>query len=153
MQAWRIAKERYALERNGAGGLTEGGRWHRRGMPVLYAGLSIEICVLEKLVHTGPLLPADLVLVELTLPDEPSLYETAAAPDLPPGWDATPPRAASIDVGMAFLRAGSALGLRVPSAIVPEARNIVLNPAHPRFADASLAISRPFAFDGRLRNR
>ena len=90
--------------------------------------------------------------MELTLPDEPTLYETAAGPDLPPGWDASPPRAASIDVGTAFVRAGRALGLIVPSAIVPEARNIVLNPAHPRFADVGLAISRPFAFDGRLRN-
>ncbi len=82
MQAWRISKERYALHRSGTGGTREGGRWHERGQPVIYAGLSAEIAALEKLVHTGKFLPRDLVLVELTLPDDPALYELkdAASP-------------------------------------------------------------------------
>lgn len=85
MRAWRIAKARYALDRSGAGGLAEGGRWHARGTPVIYAGLSVEICAMEKLVHTGVILPADLQLVSLTLPDEAALYESLTPANCPAG--------------------------------------------------------------------
>lgn len=150
MRAWRIAKQAYALDRTGAGGLYEGGRWHELGVPVIYAGLSAEICAMEKLVHTGPILPVDLVLVALTLPDAPDLYEEADVAALS-GWDALPPGGASIEFGTAFLRSGRALGLIVPSAVMPETRNVILNPLHRQFADVELAIERPFSFDPRLR--
>lgn len=150
MRVWRIAKRAYALDRTGAGGLHEGGRWHEAGVPVIYAGLSAEICAMEKLVHTGPILPVDLVLVALTLPYARDLYEEADVAMLP-GWDALPPGGASVEFGTAFLRSGRALGLIVPSAVMPEARNVVLNPLHRRFADVGIAIERPFSFDPWLR--
>ena len=150
MHAWRIARSKYALDRSGAGGLADGGRWHAQGMPVVYAGLSVEICAMEKLAHTGRFLPADLMLVEISLPDDAALYETADVETLP-GWDATPPGGVSVKFGAVILRSARALGLIVPSAIVPEARNIMLNPLHPRFADVRFALARPFVFDQRLR--
>jgi len=150
MRAWRIARAKYALDRSGAGGLADGGRWHAQGAPVVYAGLSVEICAMEKLAHTGHILPADLMLVALSLPDDAALYETADIDRLP-GWAATPPGAISVDFGAAFLRSVRALGLIVPSAVVPEARNLVLNPLHPRFAEIEFAVTRPFVFDQRLR--
>lgn len=150
MQVWRIAKKRFALDRTGGGGLIEAGRWHQAGQPVIYVGLSIEIAVLEKRVHTGPFLPADLVLVELTLPDEPALYEQPNLTSLPSTWMASPSGDASADFGAAFLRSGRAMGLIVPSAVVPEAHNMVINPMHPRFADVRMEILRKFEFDHRL---
>lgn len=150
MLAWRIARAKFAFDRSGAGGLADGGRWHAQGVPVIYAGLSVEICAMEKLAHTGHILPADLMLVRLSLPDETSLYETVDIESLP-GWDATPPGAVSVDCGTGFLRSLRALGLIVPSAIVPEARNIALNPLHPRFAEVGFEFVRHFVFDQRLR--
>lgn len=150
MRAWRIAKKRYALDRSGAGGLAAAGRWNPAGVPAVYAGLSVEICVVEKLVHLGTTLPNDLVLVELHLPDETSLYEEADM-SVFPHWDASPPHIETIEYGGTFLRSGRALGLIVPSAIVPEARKLLINPVHPRFADVSFAIARRFEFDPRLR--
>jgi RES domain-containing protein len=118
MLAWRIARAPFALDRSGAGGIADSGRWHQQGIPVIYAGLSVEICAMEKLAHTGHVLPADLLLVRLSLPDAPELYETAN-PALIPCWDATPPGSSSVDCGTAFLRSQRGLGLIVPSAIVP----------------------------------
>ena len=149
MRAWRIAKAKYALDRSGAGGLADGGRWHAQGTPVIYAGLSVEICALEKLAHTGTFLPADLVLVSLTMPDDAALFEAADC-DIQAGWEAMPPGVISIEFGTDFLRSARALGLIVPSAIVPEARNLILNPLHPRFTEVALKIERPFVFDRRL---
>jgi RES domain-containing protein len=78
------------------------------------------------------------------------LFETAELDRLA-GWEATPPGGGSIEFGMDFLRSARALGLIVPSVIVPEARNLILNPLHPRFAEVVLNIERPFVFDHRLR--
>ena len=150
MRAWRIARARFALDRTGAGGLADAGRWHRQGVPVVYAGLSVEICALEKLVHTGNFLPADLQLVALDLPDDPALYESLD-PTALPGWAETPPGSASVAYGTAFLREGRGLALIVPSAVVPEARNLVINPLHPRFAAVAMRVERPFVLDSRLR--
>lgn len=150
MRAWRIARTKYALDRSGAGGLADGGRWHAQGAPVVYAGLSVEICAMEKLAHTGHILPVDLMLVALSLPADDSLYETADVDNLS-GWAATPPGAISVEFGAIFLRSARALGLIVPSAVVPEAKNLVLNPLHPRFVDVEFTVTRPFIFDQRLR--
>ena len=152
MVVWRIAKERYALDRIGTGGLLEGGRWHQMGQPVIYAGLTVEISTLEKLAHTGPHLPADLVLVAIHLPDDPALYvDRTDIASLPPGWDSIPPGFASAELGAEFLRSGKALGLIIPSAIVPEASNIVINPMHRAFSSVTMEIRRPFQFDQRLK--
>lgn len=151
MIVWRIAKERHALDRVGTGGLLEGGRWHQMGQPVIYAGLTAEIAALEKLANIGTHYPVDLVLAVIHLPDDPTLYERHADPaSLPVGWNAIPSGNASAEFGAAFLRSGSTLGLIVPSAIVPEALNIVINPLHPKFAKARMEIQRPFKFDQRL---
>lgn len=150
MLAWRIAKDRHALDRSGAGGLAAAGRWHQSGQPVIYAGLSVAIASFEKLVHTGSTLPKDLMLVEIELPDDPRLYEQPAVGALPPGWDAVPSNDASSRFGAEFLRRGRALGLIVPSAILPEEGNLVINPLHPRFADVTMKVVRKFDFDERL---
>lgn len=150
MLAWRIAKERHALDRTGAGGLAVAGRWHQIGQPVIYADLSVAIASFEKLVHTGSTLPKDLMLVEVELPDDPKLYEQPAAGSLPSGWDAVPSNDASSNFGAEFLRARRALGLIVPSAVLPEERNLVINPLHPRFTDVTMKVVRKFDFDERL---
>ena len=40
--------------------------------------------------------------------------------------------------------------LQVPSFIVPDARNLLLNPSHPEAANAKIVSTKPFAFDPRL---
>ena len=57
---------------------------------MIYAGLSVEICAIEKLIHTGHILP-DLMLAALSLPDDMALYETADSAALP-GWGRPPVR-------------------------------------------------------------
>lgn len=151
MKAWRIAKRQYATDRAGSGGLFSEGRWHERGTPVIYCGASVEICALESLVHTGPVLPDNLVLAEFNLPDEGELYREINATDLPRGWAGSPPLRETKATGTRFLRENEALALFVPSAIVAEARNLLINPHHPRFAEVSIEVLHEFSFDPRLR--
>lgn len=92
------------------------------------------------------------MLVELTLPDDPALYERKGAASLPAPkeinrWDSIPAGDTSARIGAECLRSALALGLIVPSAIVREAENIVINPLHRRFPEVTMKISRPFSFD------
>jgi len=150
MQAWRIAKRGYALDRQGTGGRLTGGRWNSPGVAAIYAGMTAEISALEKLVHTSDILPRDLVLSVIELPSDERLYLRLTVADLPDGWDALPSSTTAASIGDAFLRASTHLGLIVPSAIMPEALNIVLNPSHPEFNSVTFSIVRPFEFDSRL---
>lgn len=151
MQAWRIAKKKFALERMGNGAHSFGGRWNEPGVAVIYAGMTPEIAAMEKLVHTGDILPADLVLVKLDLPQDQGLYYRCAITDLPPGWDALPGSTSAVTFGNQFVAAGIHLGMVVPSVVMPEASNIVINPNHAAFANVDMTIIRPFEFDSRLR--
>lgn len=150
MQAWRIAKRAYALDRQGTGARLSGGRWNSPGTPAIYAGLSPEISAMEKLVHTGDQLPHDLVLSVFELPDEQGLYLRYAVKDLPIGWDALPSSTAAINIGDRFLLSTRYLGMIVPSAVMPEAFNVVLNPNHPAFSAVTITVVRVFEFDSRL---
>ena len=151
MQAWRITQRAHALDRTGTGSRLTGGRWNSVGHAAIYAGLTPEIAALEKLVHTSELLPRDLVLVQLDLPDGAELYRRHSASDLPAGWDVLPSSTVAAEFGDDFLRAGVHLGLIVPSVVMPEAFNIVLNSAHSAFSAVTFRIVRLFAFDSRLR--
>lgn len=151
MLAWRIARKRHALDRTGAGAASSGGRWNSANVLAIYAGLTVEIAAFEKLVHAGAILPLDLVVVRIDLPDEIALYETPRLKDLPKGWNELPSSPAAAVFGDAFLARAERLGLIVPSAVIPEASSIVVNPRHPRMAGVRMEIIRDFTYDPRLR--
>jgi len=141
---WRLYRAAHGPGLDGAGGLFAAGRWHARGDLVVYFGGTAAICVLERLAHTDPdLLPADLRLArfEFSGPVEP--YSA-----LPANWEQD--ENATREIGAQWRQAATSSMLAVPSAILPEELNFVLNPKH---ADAQLlrqTSERPFRFDARL---
>jgi len=146
---WRIARRPHALDRLGIGARQDGGRWNRAGTAVIYAGGTIAIAALEKFVHLAGVVPADLVLVRIELPERHSA-EAPRRADLPRDWDLAPPGPGSIEFGTTWAREGRSLVLYVPSALVHEESNAVLNPNHPEFASVTMAIQREFRYDARL---
>lgn len=146
---WRIARHVHALDRTGAGARDHGGRWNRRGTAAIYAGRTIAIAALEKFVNIAGIVPPDLVLVRVELPDHHSSEEPAIG-DLPRDWNAVPVRPASMDYGTGWIQASRSLVLYVPSAVVVEERNAILNPHHPEFQGVTMSIERAFTFDPRL---
>jgi RES domain-containing protein len=116
---------------------------------VIYAGRSVGIAALERFVHLAGIEPPDLVLVRIELPEGCSI-ETPERAALPSGWNAVPVRPGSMDFGTDWARDGRSLVLHVPSALVPEEGNAVLNPRHPEFSGVRLAVERPFRYDPRM---
>jgi RES domain-containing protein len=139
--AWRLCREPFA-DLSGEGARLYGGRWNSTGRPLVYAASTAALAVLEIRVHLDlppELLPEDYVLLTLDL--DGLAIETVA--DLP-----ADPRA----FGDAWLAAARTPILSVPSAIVPESHNLLLNPRHPDAGAARMAAQRRFAFDRRLWN-
>ena len=146
---WRIARRPFALDRIGLGARQRGGRWNAPGIGVIYAGRSIGITALERFVHLAGVIPLDLVLVRIDLPAEHSFEEPARA-NLPADWSAVPAAPSSVQFGTRWAQEVRSLVLYVPSALVQEEGNAVLNLNHPELAQVTMTIERDFHYDSRL---
>ena len=108
---------------------------------MIYTAASPSLAVLEVLVHLDlppELIPNDYRLLSIYAPDDAPIEELHDPPAEP------------LAVGDAFLSRGDALILRVPSAVVPQESNCLINPRHPAAARLRLAADEPFKFDARL---
>jgi len=153
MPVWRIATDApgyTADDLSGAGAKLSGGRWNRPGNAMLYCATNISLAVLETFNHIkAGGLPLNRYLVELSIPD--AVWGRARRLDAPPvGWDAIPAGKVSLDAGDGWLKANTGALILVPSVIVNEEFNVLVNPAHP---DARLITARKvrkWSYDPRL---
>jgi RES domain-containing protein len=151
MIVWRITRQVHqALD--GEGARVNGGRWNSAGRAVIYTSQSLSLAALEYLVHVDPLLaPSDLVAMEIEVPDERGLGAGAEADRFPADdWRAYPAPEWQAELGDTWLEDGTFLWLAVPSAIVPEEHNVLIDPRHARMREVRVLSTRPFGFDKRL---
>lgn len=137
----------------GTGAKLSGGRWNDVGVPMVYTASTRALACLETIVHLNAGgLPFNRYLVEVEIPDDLwSAAEVVNATSLPIGWDAEPAGNVSVDFGSVWVAPVSSAVLRVPSVIVPEEENILINPVHP---DATRIVARKvrrWLYDPRLR--
>jgi RES domain-containing protein len=131
VRIWRLTRKQHldaALA--GEGARRFGGSWKGRGVPIVYTSESLELALLEALVHIDvEVLPRDYWQLSFELPDD--LIATTPR-RLPKGWDALPPYRTGVQkVGDAWVKSGRSLALRVPASVLPERFNVLVNPAHP----------------------
>ena len=150
IRAWRLSKDRYAGDLTGQGAARDGQRWNQAGQRAVYLGMTPEIIVLEVLVHLNGVLSPPLVLCGFDVPAGPERIAEADPTALPEGWNAVPHGQASAAFGGDWLQSGEQLGLVLPSVVVPQARNLLLNPLHPAMAQVALVHQEPFQLDQRL---
>lgn len=146
---WRLAREAYR-ELDGEGARLYGGRWNSTGRPVVYTSATLSLAALELLVHVDrEELPDDLVALGIKVPAR--AWDLGVRPGkLPDDWRQGPNRPECRRIGDEWLEAGAALLLRVPSAVVPQEENVLLNPRHPDVAEVRVISSEPFRLDRRL---
>lgn len=150
MILYRITKAAYARDLSGTGARIHGARWNRKGTPVLYTASSPALATVELLVHVDAnLLPTNLRLVSVEVPDEAS-SRTVQPKSLPKNWRTFPAPAALADIGSQWAESQETLILRVPSAVVVEDYNVLLNPAHPEFVSVRIDNLRAYSFDERV---
>ena len=150
LKGYRLVKARHAATAfDGAGARRFGGRWNSPGVLVSYASGSVSLAILEVLVHldAAALLSAySLCPVEF---DEP-LVEWVEAAALPRGWRDYPAPPELRALGDAWAESGRSAVLQVPSAIVPDESNYLLNPVHADFSRIRLKPPEPFRWDPRI---
>ncbi len=151
LSVWRIVSERHAASAfDGEGARRYGGRWNPRGTAVVYTAESLSLSALELLVHSdADLLPNTFVAFEVAIP-EMVAYARVEIAALPSGWREIPAPQELAELGLAWIKAAETAILAVPSAVVPQEDNVLLNPAHPDFALLQISPPQPFGFDPRL---
>ncbi len=147
MRLWRISNH---ASLSGDGGLYASGRWHLRGRRVVYLADHPASALVEVMVHLEidpEDLPIHYQLLGIEVPDDVAVTALAES-ELPDGWRQQ--IAVTRARGDEWLRAGATALLRLPSAIVPESANYLLNPAHADAARISIASALRAPFDPRL---
>jgi RES domain-containing protein len=147
MLLWRISSH---SELNGRGGLNAPARWHNQGRPVVYLAETPATALIEVLVHLEVRegrFPPSFQLLKLQVPDSVS-RDRLAASDLATGW--TEDLRISRAAGDRWLDECRSALLQIPSAIVPETENWMLNPLHPDSRLITIEWARKFPYDGRL---
>lgn len=150
MIVYRITKKEHSAL-DGMGGLYGPGRWHKKGNLVIYTSEHASLAAWEKIVHVTSFenLPKNLLLVKIELPDG---IEIQSVPQkvLVKGWNSYPFTLETVDYGTSFLQKKEHLALKVPSVIIPDEFNIMLNPLHPDIRDCKVVSTIPFVFDHRV---
>ncbi len=149
MLVYRITGKKYAKDLSGSGAALFGGRWNKKGVPVLYTGESKEIALLETIVHTPPMLVPDFVILTLEIPDH--FITEIKIEDLPKNWLDYPAPSVLTEIGSEWVRAGETVALKVPSCIIHSAHNYILNCRHADYCMVKLIEVKDFKFDSRFR--
>ena len=152
---WRIAMEAPAYAANdlsGMGARLTGGRWNSKGTPVVYCAVNIALAALETVHYLKGRGPFNRYLVRIEIPDEVWTTCQVLAP-LPGGWDAVPAGLSSIAAGDAWIASGASALLSVPSVIVPDEDNVLINPQHPDTAAMTATTIKRWIYDPRFFKR
>jgi len=149
MLVYRIAKDVYIRDLTGIGAKTIGGRWNFKGVSVLYTSSSIALSMLECLAHfPAAFAPKDMALACIELPED-SITEITLN-ELPENWRAVPSPQELKQLSYNWIKKQETLVLKVPSIIVPQEFNYIINPFHKDFDKIVLKKVLPFYFDNRV---
>jgi RES domain-containing protein len=151
MKVYRISRCRYIDDLSGTGAAMYPGRWNNKGTYVLYTAATPSLALLESVVHMSNIPVTDYCMVTLEVPDE-NIAELQEK-NLPENWRQHPPPDALKVIGDSFVRNNKALALKLPSAIMPEDFNVLLNPNHTTFKKVKVIDKRDVFVDERLIKR
>jgi len=150
MIVFRLSKAKFADDLSGKGAEKSGGRWNSKGTALVYTSASRALCTTEIAVHT-PLgnLPLDYKIISIEIPDNIHIQELTAE-NLPVDWKSIPPARSTQQIGDRFVSEGIFPVVKVPSVVVQDEFNYLINPAHTDSRKITIKSIEPFNFDERL---
>ncbi len=152
MIAYRIGRTKYANDLTGEGARLNGGRWNHKLSPCIYTSDSRSLAVLEYTVNVNiDDIPRALSMTTLDIPEKNILNLTIA--DLPGDWRTSPAPASAKDFGTQLLKKAEYAVIKIPSAVVPEEYNYLLNPLHRESSKFTVIEVQDFIYDVRIKNR
>lgn len=148
MLVYRIALARFSDALFASG---RAARWNSNDSYVIYTASSISLACLENVVHRNKLgLNASFKVLYIDIPDD--LLQTEIHQDeLPSKWHHFENIPITQFLGNEWLINQQTAVLKVPSSIIPQEFNYLLNPKHPDFKTIKLLKAEPFIFDERIK--
>lgn len=147
MNVYRITTAKWADKLSGSG---YPARWNSKGVYMIYTASSRALACLENLVHrSGEGFHSQFKVVEVSISEHVSMQKIDPG-DLPDEWFNTEYYPICRQIGDRWIEKGDSLLLEVPSSIIREEANILINPHHPEFREVEIVDSRDFRFDERL---
>lgn len=139
---FRIGKRQYMDDPlDGIGASLMGNRWNSKGVRMAYTSGSRALCCLELLVHvSASTVPDELVLAEVEVPEDLIIRSKYA-----PGGSVS-----QRQHGDVWVKRARSAAMLVPSVIIPEEMNLLINPEHPDAGKIQLIEVKPYSFDARL---
>ena len=152
---WRVASDTPGWtvdDMSGGGAASKGARWNHPGELVTYTATSIPLAAWETRAHfgRGTTLPWNRFLVRIDVPDGIWAAREVLGPPLPVGWDAIAEGLVSRNLGSGWLKPGRTALLTMPSVIIDEEDNVMVNPAHADCARIRATKVRRFLYDHRV---
>ena len=151
MEIYRLVRREYKDDMSGKGAFLGGGRWNSKGVYALYGASHISLAILEIVVNIDRTIlrfMSSYYLLSIYVQD--SFVIPFKHTSLKRGWQND--IKLSQFIGDGFLQSGSGLVMEVPSAVVPEESNFLINPLHPDFGKIRVVRSVPYDLDKRLHN-
>jgi RES domain-containing protein len=150
--AWRIVKAKHKkLAFDGEGARIAGGRWNNIGIPMIYTADSLALAALEIIVHLPKQELLKKIFSSIPVEFDAGLVITLNPADLPKDWDSFPPPESIQNIGSEWALKKRSVVLKVPSTVIREEFNYLINPAHPDFKKLSIGSPAKFVFDPRVK--
>ena len=146
-----VIKDYAAFALTGNSATEHPGRWNHRGYRAVYAAESRALACLELYVNLGDedVINLEFSLFALHIPQEVRITDLKLK-DLPNDWRSIPPSDSTRDKGTKWLAKGETVALTVPSIIIPEEKNFILNPGHRDFQKIKKIGPLAFSYDPRI---
>lgn len=150
MVVYRVGRRKFSMELTGEGARLHGGRWNHILIPCIYTSESRALAVLEYTVNISiEDIPGSLCITAIEIPDT-GIYEVNVA-DLPRNWKKSPPPASTKDLGSQILKTSIAPIIKIPSVIIPQEFNYILNPKSTGSKDFKIISVVDFVYDARIK--
>ncbi|MFT3950186.1 MAG: RES family NAD+ phosphorylase [Agriterribacter sp.] len=150
MIVYRIGRTKFSKDLSGAGARLHGGRWNHILTSCIYTSESRALAVLEYTVNVNiDDIPRSLSISTFEIPDT-GIYELTVK-DLPGNWKAAPASSSTKDLGTKLLRSANSPIIKIPSAIIPQEFNFILNPQHPGSENFKILDVEDFVYDVRIK--
>ncbi len=147
---FRLAKKQYANDIFGTGGLYYAGRWHRKGVQILYTSQHASLAVLEVLANSERL-PQNEYLVTFQIPESASILKLNEE-NLPKSWKNLPYPDELANFSEKWLQEAKYWIMQVPSIHAKNEFNFLLNPLHTEHKNLEILNIEQYTFDTRLKS-
>ena len=149
MELFRISTKEHSKQLSASGSPN---RWNKKGEFVLYSSSSRSLSTLELVVHRNaikPTIPYKIMVISVA--DDDNLTHTIKTKDLPNKWNAMQAYAECQEIGSHWYQNKTSLILKIPSAIIQQEHNYIINTKHPEFEkQVQLIRTENYFWDERL---